>query len=644
MQSLNDSRYRLSSEIESRDLADGGRLLKQTVRAEYLALTPEQRRILECFDKTKTVQEVLHSLLTGGTPPRIRNFYDLILQASHKGFLEEDPPKPAPPCLSGSRWPVGWGYVPAILVSLMMIGVGGAAIYGTPLAPPRSPAGWLLALLTLIVGWSVGNLLGGCVLSGFGRLVYGAGISWRWVIPHVTLDVRDAFMGGRECEGSVALQRIAGAFLVAALASFEPGGGALFGACLAIFVLTSPFGSTPAHDLLYAALRREYQLPRYASKFLSTKAITQVFDWKEKLQEDKYLLIYSTYAICWLGIVIRSAGTVLANSRLVEGLQQGAAADTRLNALLGIGLLFAAMLAPLLFIAWLMLKSAHRLAAPRLFNAESALIRGASGERPPDAEIARAIGKILLFSQLAPEELAKVAAAMKYTVVPPGTDIIRERDMGDALFVILEGGVEVLKEDESGQPILVTKLGPGDVFGEIALLDQVPRTSTVRSMDSPRLLALSKADFEKLMVSALGAEKIKVIVQVCAFLKRNPLFADWHPQALMNMAREFTFQEFPSGGEVIREGKTNDAFFLIYEGDFEVRKGDEAVARLAPGNFCGEISLLQDSPATATVVASRPGRCLRLAREKFLKFISQDFVTGLAIETALESRLGRGAS
>ena len=90
---------------------------------------------------------------------------------------------------------------------------------------------------------------------------------------------------------------------------------------------------------------------------------------------------------------------------------------------------------------------------------------------------------------------------------------------------------------------------------------------------------------------------------------------------------------------VIRENQPNDSFFLVYEGEFNVRKRGESRATLRPGDFCGEISLLRDSPATADVVATQASRCLKLAKESFVRLVSQDFLTGLVIETAAEARL-----
>jgi len=172
------------------------------------------------------------------------------------------------------------------------------------------------------------------------------------------------------------------------------------------------------------------------------------------------------------------------------------------------------------------------------------------------------------------------------------------------------------------------------------LMDQVPWTSSMRALETTDLLTLSKADFDRVLVAALGAGRIKSAVQVCAYLKRNPLFADWHPQPLLKLSAEFSFAECKPGDVVIRENEPNDSFFLVYEGEFDVRKSGVSRATLQPGDFCGEISLLRNTPATADVVAKQAGRCLKLAKDSFLRLVSQDFLIGLVIETTAETRVG----
>ena len=201
------------------------------------------------------------------------------------------------------------------------------------------------------------------------------------------------------------------------------------------------------------------------------------------------------------------------------------------------------------------------------------------------------------------------------------------------------GLVEVQKEDEAGALRPVARLSRGDVFGEIALLQQVPRTSSVIALEDTELFALKRADFDRLLLSTLGAKKIQEVVQVCAFLRRNAIFADWPPHALMKVAGQFTFQDCTAGATVLNEGRHNESFYIVYEGEFGVRKAGQQVATLGPGDFCGEISLLQGTAASADVAALRNSRCLKLGKDSFLQLVSRDFLTGVAIERTSDKRV-----
>ncbi len=107
----------------------------------------------------------------------------------------------------------------------------------------------------------------------------------------------------------------------------------------------------------------------------------------------------------------------------------------------------------------------------------------------------------------------------------------------------------------------------------------------------------------------------------------------------MKIAGQFSFQECPAGAEILTEGRQNESFYIVYEGEFGVRKAGRQVATLGPGDFCGEISLLQGTAASANVAALRNSRCLKLGRESFLDLVSHDFLTGLAIERTSEKRV-----
>ena len=191
---------------------------------------------------------------------------------------------------------------------------------------------------------------------------------------------------------------------------------------------------------------------------------------------------------------------------------------------------------------------------------------------------------------------------------------------------------------------MLFRLGERDVFGEIALLERVPRTATVRSLCRCELLVLEQTAFEQLLVDALGAGEIRTLIQICAFLRRHDLFSTWSDSAIQSFAHMFSFWAFEAGDCLVKENEPNDTFYIIYEGEVEVLQGGKQLAILSVGDFVGEISLLRGTPPVADVSALGRGRALKLGREDFLTFMSRDLRTGVGIESTLESRLAENES
>jgi CRP/FNR family cyclic AMP-dependent transcriptional regulator len=75
-----------------------------------------------------------------------------------------------------------------------------------------------------------------------------------------------------------------------------------------------------------------------------------------------------------------------------------------------------------------------------------------------------------------------------------GEPIVLQGEMGDCMFVIQQGRVEVLRE-EPGRTFRLTELGPGEIFGEMALCDRAPRSATVRAVGEVRALTVDKRTF-----------------------------------------------------------------------------------------------------------------------------------------------------
>ncbi|MDP8959161.1 MAG: cyclic nucleotide-binding domain-containing protein [Actinomycetota bacterium] len=86
-------------------------------------------------------------------------------------------------------------------------------------------------------------------------------------------------------------------------------------------------------------------------------------------------------------------------------------------------------------------------------------------------------------------------------------------------------------------------------------------------------------------------------------LKRRQL------QALVSSAKQ---REFESGAAIVKEGDSGLGFYLILSGRVEVRKGPRRLRELGPGDFFGEMALLDGAPRSADVVAMEPTECLIL--------------------------------
>jgi CRP-like cAMP-binding protein len=99
--------------------------------------------------------------------------------------------------------------------------------------------------------------------------------------------------------------------------------------------------------------------------------------------------------------------------------------------------------------------------------------------------------RIPLFAGLDDAELGRLAAVAETVELAPGAVIIREGDAGDSLFVVLTGELAVTKRSGKVEVPLAV-VGPGEVQGELAVLEGRPRTATVRAVGPATLLCLRR--------------------------------------------------------------------------------------------------------------------------------------------------------
>jgi CRP/FNR family transcriptional regulator, cyclic AMP receptor protein len=104
------------------------------------------------------------------------------------------------------------------------------------------------------------------------------------------------------------------------------------------------------------------------------------------------------------------------------------------------------------------------------------------------------LAKVDLFSQLSRKDLARLGRAVVARNYKKGETIVKEGDQAVAFFTIASGRVEVIQSAGSKTQRLA-ELGPGDYFGDMALLDGGPRSATARALEDTQCLVLSRWDF-----------------------------------------------------------------------------------------------------------------------------------------------------
>ena len=107
-------------------------------------------------------------------------------------------------------------------------------------------------------------------------------------------------------------------------------------------------------------------------------------------------------------------------------------------------------------------------------------------------------------------------------------------------------------------------------------------------------------------------------------LRNVPLFSDLSAKELMSLSRLMDEIDLKPGTVIIREGNTGGEFFIVIEGTIEVKRKGRRLARLGPGDYLGEIALIDHGPRTATAIVETPSRVLVLASREFHSMLASD--------------------
>jgi CRP-like cAMP-binding protein len=122
-------------------------------------------------------------------------------------------------------------------------------------------------------------------------------------------------------------------------------------------------------------------------------------------------------------------------------------------------------------------------------------------------------------------------------------------------------------------------------------------------------------------------------------LRRAPLFAELSGKELAELARHSEDVEVPAGKVLAREGEIGHEFFVVMEGEAEFSRGGKRIEMRQPGDFFGEISLLEGTRRLATVTATTPLRLFVLTDREFRKLLEESPEIELKVLRALAKRV-----
>ncbi|MCX6953158.1 MAG: cyclic nucleotide-binding domain-containing protein, partial [Verrucomicrobia bacterium] len=613
--------------------------LKRVSSQTYLVVNELQSHVLEEFAQPRNVPDALESCIRRRTCPPLREFYDLILKAHRAGVLRSEeleaagpPPRPRPP--------VQWAVPLPPKAGLMLAGISLIAVLVA--LGLRVP---VLSLhgLDLLYGWlavcgalSLGHLLAASALHGAGCEVHRPHLCWRSFAPHFAVELDDGCMTdrvGRAAPLALILLPLA----VTTTVALWFGQAWVLPPLVAFVVGVCPVGTTVVGRLLPLLRRRPWLTTDGAPLFDAQLSLFEQWRVAWERFDGRVAAVQGGLGVLWglaVGFIAFRASGILPWLEL----PQLSTWWLDLGAVVGAVVLVVAFA--------LATEVQHRLidATVALWRRVGAELRRWRVSRRPDPapfELDALVRRHPLLRQLDPDAQEELVAHLVPLRERPWRRIIGFDEEASFVGLVVSGRATVYQRLKSGRKLRFFGIREGDLFGAHPLVD--PAGSSVEVKTGTPLLAvtLGREDFLRIVVGKLGVPAVCRYVQSHLFLHRAAaLCADWRPTAITRFAELASTATHAPGGKIILQGQEVGSLHVLYEGRARALKNRKPVGRLSPGDFFGEISLLQTSAATADVETIEETRCLVVNRIEFIRFLSRNQHVALQLERLCTKRLG----
>lgn len=300
-----------------------------------------------------------------------------------------------------------------------------------------------------------------------------------------------------------------------------------------------------------------------------------------------------------------------------------------------------------------------------------------------DRETVNVLATVPVFEGWERADLTDLARAMRRRTVREGEILWSQGDDAREMVVVVEGGLTASLRVAGGRAMEVGRAGPGEIVGEIALIDGGPHTMSVRVSEAATLLALGRQDLAALLArqhaSAFslkrrlaslftarlrnqlrqlggpfgdevagppsGAAAPEADLEYCTppdstYLRRMATFHDFDRLAVWGFLTSGRYARCPPGRTLLAEGAQSSACYLTINGAVEkvMIRGDRRVrvGLAGPGKAFGYESLIDGRPSPVTAIARERALLLVLSREPFQRlFNAEDAISRVVLDVIL---------
>ncbi|XP_019890407.1 cAMP-dependent protein kinase type II regulatory subunit isoform X1 [Musca domestica] len=215
------------------------------------------------------------------------------------------------------------------------------------------------------------------------------------------------------------------------------------------------------------------------------------------------------------------------------------------------------------------------------------------------SRLIESVKNVLLFRSLEKEQMNQVLDAMFERRVSPGENIIRQGDDGDNFYVIESGVYKVIVNDNH-----VHTYTNSGIFGELALLYNMPRAATIQAESEGLLWAMDRQTFRRILLKS-AFKKRKMYESL---LDSVPMLKTLQSYERMNLADALVTKRFNTNDRIIKQGDVADGMYFIEEGTVVIKMDQDGseieISKLGKGAYFGELALVTHRPRAASVYAA----------------------------------------